>query len=83
MFPDETSEEWSKAAEEKDEDEDPQQRGVSFTILSDISSVLFMGNLALFVGLLVIVFTLHILLASGIEAYWMAKVRQFALLLNS
>lgn len=78
VFPDDDSEERSKTARdsEKDEEDDTQQRGVSFTILSDISSLLFMGNLALFLGLLVIVFTLHILLASGIEAYWMAKVRQ-------
>ena len=77
VFPDDDSEERSKTARdsESDEEDDTQQRGVSFTILSDISSLLFMGNLALFLGLLVIVFTLHILLASGIEAYWMAKVR--------
>lgn len=79
VFPDKTSEERSKTApdSEKDEDEDPQELGVSFTILSDISGVFFMGNLALFLGLLVIVFTLHVLLASGIEAYWLSKVSCF------
>ncbi|CAN0236650.1 unnamed protein product, partial [Ectocarpus sp. 8 AP-2014] len=34
-----------------------------------------MGNLALFAGFLVTIFSVHILVASAVEAYWLAKQR--------
>lgn len=55
--------------------DDGTQRGMSVSFTNDIGSLLFMGNLALFAGLLVIIFSLHILVASAIEAHWLAKVR--------
>ena len=58
------------------DDGDETQRGISLTIISDVGSLLFMGNFALFAGLLVTIFSLHILVASAVEAYWLAKVRQ-------
>ncbi|CAM9523011.1 unnamed protein product [Ectocarpus sp. 12 AP-2014] len=57
-----------------DDDDDTTQRGMSVSFTNDLGSLLFMGNLALFAGLLVIIFSLHILVASAIEAYWLAKV---------
>eukprot|EP00903_Cladosiphon_okamuranus_P018718 g17231.t1 len=60
--------------EEPNKNEDEREdRGIFSTTISDISSFLFMGNLALFFGFLVVIFTLHILVASGVEAYWLAK----------
>lgn len=59
---------------ESNGDEDTSERGIFNTIISDVSSFLFMGNLALFLGLLVVIFTIHVLMASGMEAYWLAKV---------
>ncbi|CAN0166666.1 unnamed protein product, partial [Ectocarpus sp. 4 AP-2014] len=58
-----------------EEDGDATQRGISWTVISDVGSFLFMGNLALFAGFLVIIFSVHILVASAIEAYWLAKQR--------
>ncbi|CAM9869077.1 unnamed protein product, partial [Ectocarpus fasciculatus] len=57
------------------DDGDETQRGISLTIISDVGSLLFMGNFALFAGLLVTIFSLHILVASAVEAYWLAKQR--------
>ena len=65
----------TKDMEESKEDGDTsEEKGISFTVISDVSSFLFMGNLALFFGLLLAIFTVHILIASGVEAYWLAKV---------
>ncbi|CAN0367524.1 unnamed protein product [Ectocarpus sp. 6 AP-2014] len=58
-----------------EEDGDATQRGISWTVISDVGSFLFMGNLALFAGFLLTIFSLHILVASAIEAYWLAKQR--------
>ncbi|CAM9430646.1 unnamed protein product [Ectocarpus sp. 12 AP-2014] len=58
-----------------EEDGDATQRGISWTVISDVGSFLFMGNLALFAGVLVIIFSVHILVASAVEAYWLAKQR--------
>jgi len=41
---------------------------------SDISSAVFMGNLVLFAAILTGIYVVHIALASGVEAYWIAKV---------
>eukprot|EP00903_Cladosiphon_okamuranus_P014942 g13833.t1 len=65
----------AKDLEESKDDEDTSSgdKGISLTIISDVSSFLFMGNLALFFGGLVVIFTVHVLVASGVEAYWLAK----------
>ncbi|CAN0463533.1 unnamed protein product, partial [Ectocarpus sp. 12 AP-2014] len=39
----------------------------------DLSSSVFVGNLVLFLVILFIIFLIHMILASGIEAYWLAK----------
>ncbi|CAM9536684.1 unnamed protein product, partial [Ectocarpus sp. 12 AP-2014] len=57
-----------------DGDDDTTQRGMSVSFINDLGSLLFMGNLALFAGLLVIIFSVHIVVASAIEAHWLAKV---------
>ncbi|CAN0119598.1 unnamed protein product [Ectocarpus sp. 6 AP-2014] len=59
---------------EDDGDDDTTKRGMSVSFTNDLGSLLFMGNLALFAGLLAIIFSLHILVASAIEAHWLAKV---------
>lgn len=41
---------------------------------SDIGTIVFIGNLVLFAVILLALFFLHILLASGLEAYWLTKV---------
>ncbi|CAB1104148.1 unnamed protein product [Ectocarpus sp. CCAP 1310/34] len=61
--------------DDSEEDGDSTQRGISWTVISDVGSFLFMGNLALFAGFFVIIFSVHILLASAVEAYWLAKQR--------
>lgn len=40
----------------------------------DIGAIVFVGNLVLFAGVLLAIFLLHVLLASGVEAYWLTKV---------
>lgn len=40
----------------------------------DISSFVFMGNFVLFMAVLAAIFLIHVALASGVEAYWLAKV---------
>ncbi|CAM9702642.1 unnamed protein product, partial [Laminaria digitata] len=42
---------------------------------SDIGAIVFIGNLVLFAGILLTIFLLHVLLASGVEAYWLTKER--------
>lgn len=39
------------------------------------NAAVFMGNFTLFVALLSGIFLVHVALASGVEAYWLAKVR--------
>jgi len=39
-----------------------------------------MGNFVLFLALLTAIFLIHVALASGVEAYWIAKVRLVLLL---
>lgn len=41
----------------------------------DIGSLVFVGNLILVVGILLGVFLLHVAVVSGVEAYWLTKVR--------
>ncbi|CAN0416896.1 unnamed protein product, partial [Laminaria digitata] len=42
---------------------------------NDIGAIGFIGNLVLFAGILLTIFLLHVLLASGVEAYWLTKVK--------
>ena len=42
---------------------------------SELGALVFVGNLILVVGILLGVFLLHIVLVSGVEAYWLTKVR--------
>eukprot|EP00904_Undaria_pinnatifida_P013948 jgi/Undpi1/9684/HiC_scaffold_27.g12140.m1 len=41
----------------------------------DIGAIVFIGNLALFAVILLTIFLFHVLLASGVEAYWLTKER--------
>ena len=41
----------------------------------DIGALVFVGNLILVVGILLGVFLLHVAVVSGVEAYWLTKVR--------
>lgn len=41
---------------------------------SDIGALVFIGNLVLFAIILLAIFVLHIVLASGVEACWVTKV---------
>ncbi|CAM9590962.1 unnamed protein product, partial [Ectocarpus sp. 13 AM-2016] len=66
---------FSEELDQTSDEDGATPRAISQTITSDVGSLLFMGNLALFSGLLVIIFTLHIFVASGVEAYWVAKQR--------
>ena len=43
---------------------------------SELSALVFVGNLVLVVGILLGVFLLHILVVSGVEALWLTKVRE-------
>lgn len=45
------------------------------TSLSDIGALVFLGNIGLFSAILLGIFLLHIVLASGLEAYWLSEVR--------
>lgn len=45
------------------------------TSLSDIGGEIFLGNVALFTCILLSMFVVHILVASGVEACWMSKVQ--------
>lgn len=47
------------------------------TSLSDIGALVFLGNLGLFVAILLGIFIIHVVLASGVEAYWLSKVRLY------
>lgn len=40
----------------------------------DIGAMVFVGNLALVVGILVGIFLVHVAVISGVEAYWLTKV---------
>lgn len=42
---------------------------------NEIGAIGFIGNLVLFTGILLTIFLLHVLLASGVEAYWLTKVK--------
>lgn len=42
----------------------------------DIGAIVFIGNLALFAVILLTIFLFHVLLASGVEAYWLTKVTE-------
>ena len=44
------------------------------SLRSKISSFVFMGNFLLFLALLAGIFLIHVAVASGVEAYWIAKV---------
>ncbi|CAM9250711.1 unnamed protein product [Hapterophycus canaliculatus] len=50
-------------------------RDTSASTSESDSSMVFMGNFVLFVGLLLGIFFIHVFLASAVEAYWLAKVR--------
>ncbi|CAB1104649.1 unnamed protein product [Ectocarpus sp. CCAP 1310/34] len=75
IFPSEPDKIYGEDDGDDDGDDDTTKRGISVSFTHDLGSLLFMGNLALFAGLLVIIFSLHILVASAIEAHWLAKVR--------
>eukprot|EP00904_Undaria_pinnatifida_P013952 jgi/Undpi1/9688/HiC_scaffold_27.g12144.m1 len=38
-----------------------------------LGATVFVGNLVLFAGILLTIFVLHVLIASGVEAYWLTK----------
>ncbi len=62
-------------------DADQQDRGIepeASSATGDLSSFVFMGNFVLFVALLTVIFLIHVALASGVEAYWIAKVRMLS-----
>lgn len=44
--------------------------------LGGLGSLVFIGNQGLVFGALVMIFLLHVSLVSGVEAYWLAKVRR-------
>lgn len=44
--------------------------------LGGLGSLVFIGNQGLVFGALVLIFLLHVSLVSGVEAYWLAKVRR-------
>lgn len=50
--------------------------GCSFTASADVAidALVFVGNLALVVGILVAMFMLHVAIVSAVEAYWLSKV---------
>lgn len=48
------------------------------TSLSDIGALVFLGNLGLFAAILLGIFVVHIVVASGAEAYWLSKVRRLS-----
>lgn len=60
---------------EAGQSEDSTERDVSPRLTSDLSSAVFLGNFALFLALLTAIFVVHVAVASGVEAYWIAKVR--------
>lgn len=43
--------------------------------VNGLGALVFIGNLGLVFGALVVIFLLHVALVSGVEAYWLAKVR--------
>ena len=59
---------------------EPGEEGASGSTEEGISSAVFLGNFTLFVALLSSIFLVHVVLASAIEAYWLAKVRTCGLL---
>ncbi|CAB1096724.1 unnamed protein product [Ectocarpus sp. CCAP 1310/34] len=65
----------SDEPDQPSDEDDTTPSAISQTVTSNVGSLLFMGNLALFSGLLVIIFTSHVLVASVVEAYWVAKQR--------
>ena len=46
---------------------------------NDVGGIVFVGNLVLFIVILLAKFFLHVLLASGVEAYWLTKVKYSSL----
>lgn len=56
-------------------EEGSEERVVSPSATSEISSTVFMGNFVLFAGLLTGIFLVHVGLASAVEAYWLTQVR--------
>lgn len=40
----------------------------------DIGALVFVGNLVLVVGILLLIFLLHVAVISGVEAFWLLKV---------
>lgn len=56
------------------EAESASQCDLAATGPGDIGAIVFVGNLVLFAGALLAIFLLHVLLASGVEAYWLTKV---------
>lgn len=61
----------------QDEDDDGGGGGCSWDgSLDGLGSLVFIGNQGLVFGVLVLIFLLHVSLVSGVEAYWLAKVRR-------
>ena len=63
----------SEEPEVGQQDDDPES-DVSPGPANEISSFVFMGNFLLFLALLAGIFIVHVAVASGVEAYWIAKV---------
>lgn len=49
---------------------------IPVTSVSDINGEVFLGNIALVTFILLSIFVVHILVASGVEACWMSKVQR-------
>lgn len=57
--------------------EDVASDGCTFeTGASDIGALVFVGNLALVLGILLAIFFLHVAVVSGAEALWLTKVNK-------
>lgn len=41
---------------------------------SDLGALVFVGNLVLVVGILLLIFLIHVAVISGVEAFWLLKV---------
>lgn len=42
---------------------------------TDLGGLIFVGNFVLVMGMLLVIFLLHVAITSGFEAYWLSKVR--------
>ncbi len=56
--------------------EDIASEECAFDAGGDLGALVFVGNLLLVVGILLGIFLLHVLIVSGVEAFWLTKVRR-------